>query len=301
MKKLIYLIVLALILGLVLSGCSLLSNVGQVPVTSQTKVKPTGNLAGADEIPWNLSGAVMPVPPYGLHDITDSDTASKLIINQPNGNVEVAVTGVMNGLDFNTEYTVYLSRGYTKFAGWKVVGNWSLRWVVDGGGTYDHDMFITVQDDGYFSGTAGYPAGGPYTVNEVVTGTIGVTTSGSVTIHITQPPGSYNSDSTGTINYIDGKMSGTWIDSNGNVGTFSTLSGNATSILGGSIKHPGLFNYYPTFTFMTDAYGSGSWHINLRDSDFPSTGIHKLSVWINDNSIPATILISDSFQVEVSY
>ena len=38
MKKLIYLIVLAVILGLVLTGCSLLSNVGQVPATGQSGV-----------------------------------------------------------------------------------------------------------------------------------------------------------------------------------------------------------------------------------------------------------------------
>jgi len=38
MKKLIYLIVLALILGLVLTGCSLLSNLGQVPANDQSEV-----------------------------------------------------------------------------------------------------------------------------------------------------------------------------------------------------------------------------------------------------------------------
>jgi len=38
MKKLSYLIVLALILGLVLSGCTLLSNVGQVPATDQSGI-----------------------------------------------------------------------------------------------------------------------------------------------------------------------------------------------------------------------------------------------------------------------
>jgi len=38
MKKLYYLIVLALILGLVLTGCSLLSNVGQVPTSEQSGV-----------------------------------------------------------------------------------------------------------------------------------------------------------------------------------------------------------------------------------------------------------------------
>ena len=38
MKKLSYLIVLALILGLVLSGCTLLSNISQVPTTGQSEV-----------------------------------------------------------------------------------------------------------------------------------------------------------------------------------------------------------------------------------------------------------------------
>jgi len=38
MKKLIYLIVLALILGLVLTGCSLLSNISQVPATEQSGI-----------------------------------------------------------------------------------------------------------------------------------------------------------------------------------------------------------------------------------------------------------------------
>jgi hypothetical protein len=55
MKKLIYLIVLALILGLVLAGCSLLSNLGQVPATEQSGITyltktvppiPSANLVG---------------------------------------------------------------------------------------------------------------------------------------------------------------------------------------------------------------------------------------------------------------
>ena len=58
MKKFIYLTVLALILGLALTGCSLLSNVGQVPVTEQsgiaylTKALPLTNLVGL----WHFDG-----------------------------------------------------------------------------------------------------------------------------------------------------------------------------------------------------------------------------------------------------
>lgn len=81
-------------------------------------VKPAGNLAGAIKVPWNLSADVMPAHPcgaYGTLDIPGSDTASKLIVNQPNGNTEVTITGAMNGLHSNTEYTVYLSNKYTPY------------------------------------------------------------------------------------------------------------------------------------------------------------------------------------------
>ena len=52
MKKLYYLIVSVLILGLVLTGCSLLSNIGQAPTTEQggvnylTKALPLTGLVG---------------------------------------------------------------------------------------------------------------------------------------------------------------------------------------------------------------------------------------------------------------
>mgnify|MGYP001768376835 CR=1 FL=1 len=81
-------------------------------------VKPEGNLAGAVNVDWNLSADVAPVPPYGSRDIPGSDTASKLIVNQPNGNNEVVITGVMKDLHSNTTYTVYMSKGYTPKSSW---------------------------------------------------------------------------------------------------------------------------------------------------------------------------------------
>jgi len=55
MKKLIYLIVLALILALALTGCSLLSNIGQVPDNDQNNInyliKGAGNEGSAEEFP----------------------------------------------------------------------------------------------------------------------------------------------------------------------------------------------------------------------------------------------------------
>lgn len=60
MKKLYYLIVLALILGLVLTGCSLLSNVGQVPTNEQSRTSPgtiviNGCDTGVDDV-WYGDG-----------------------------------------------------------------------------------------------------------------------------------------------------------------------------------------------------------------------------------------------------
>jgi hypothetical protein len=143
-------------------------------------VKPTYNLAAAEEVAWHVSAEVGPVPPYGDGDILGSDTSSKLIVNQPKGNTEVAMTGVMNGLNPNTVYTVLLSKGY-----------------------------------------------------------------------------------------------------------FTT-----------PVYWPGLFtSTIPTFTFTTDEYGSGSWHITLRDTIFTGAGTYALSVWVNSPS--RTILISNTFTVVV--
>lgn len=260
-----------------------------VPVQA---VKPSGNLASAQKVAWNLSAAVMPVPPYGSGDIPGSDTASKLIVNQPNGNTELTITGAMNGLNPNTAYTVYLSNGYEPYVtGWNIVGTWVIRFVL--GGNWDHDITIAVQSDGTFSGSGGWPAGGSHNITETVTGTIDVM-SGAITIHSVYNTG-YWYDATGTI-ASDGTMSGTW----GNPGqgysnSWLSISGNAVTHTGDT-KWTGLFTpSIQPFTFTTDAAGAGSWHINMRDDDFPETGEHTLSVWINNG----TILISDNFEVAV--
>jgi len=260
--------------------------------------KPAGNLASAQKVTWNLSAAVMPVPPYGSRDIPGSDTASKLIVNQPNGMTEVTITGAMNGLNPNTTYTVYLSKGYTPYVytGWNVVGTWVLRFNL--GGNYDHDIIISVQTDGTFSGTGGYPASGPpYSITETVTGTINVMT-GAVTLHSVYNNG-YLYDAVGTI-ASDGTMSGTWGNTSQGYGhSWFSISGNAVKTHTGDTGWPGLFtSTVQPFTFTTDACGAGSWHVNLTDANLPvgpAGTIYNLSVWINEAG--ATMLISDTFPV----
>jgi len=260
-------------------------------------VKPAGNLASAEKVPWNLSAEVMKVPPYGSRDIPGSDEASKLIVNQPNGNVEVVMTGVMKGLHPNTVYTVYLSRGYAlTFERWSLAGDWKLEFDFKGN-PYRHDMWITAETDTTFSGTGAYPEGGPYTITWIVTGTKGGN-GVSITMQIDYDGSTYLVDAIGTIDSDDGSMSGTWESNVGQSGTWKSIAGEATfqGIVGKG--WPGLFTgTIQPFTFTTDEYGSASWHLNLRDNDFPGPGTYTLSVWINEAG--GTMLISDNFPVVV--
>lgn len=265
-----------------------------VAVSPVMAVKPPGNLASAEKVPWNLSAEVMKVPLYGSRDIPGSDDASKLIVNQPNGDVEAAITGAMNGLHPGTVYTVYLSRGYVKtYHRWSLVGTWQLEFNYLGS-LYRHDMRITTETDNSFSGTGAYPAGGPYSITWVVVGTKGG--SGvSITMQIDYDGSTYLVSAIGT---VTGSMSGTWTSNTGQSGTWQSIAGAASYKGDVGTGWSGLFTAtVPSFTFTTDEYGSGSWHVNLRDSDFPGPGTYSLSVWINEAGY--TILVSDNFQVLV--
>jgi len=257
--------------------------------------KPASNLAKAQKVAWNLTADVMPVPPYGGRDIPGSDVASKLIVNQPNGAVEAAITGVMKGLKPNTEYTVYLTNAYVPYEpiGWNVAGSY---WVdVEYLGVDYPEPMVLIQSGTSITGQllGGPPS--PYPMFTIVSGTvIGnevniYATLGSLTVHMY-----------GTI-AADGSMSGNWHDEapGTRTGSWDTTSGNAVWTYNGNTGWTGLFSStVQPFTFTTDEFGSGSWHLNLRNNDFPSLGTHTLSVWINGAG--ATILISDNFDVLVT-
>lgn len=263
-----------------------------VIVGTATAAKPAGNLAGAQTYAWHLSGAVMPVPPYGSGDIPGSDTASKLIVNQPNGNTEVAITGVMNGLNPNTTYTVYLANGYTPpvFTGWNVTGSYviNVRWLdVD----YPETLILT-QNGTNITGVS---------LDTIPPASYFVVYNGSVignVINIYANKGSLVVHMSGTI-AADGSMSGSWADEAPGIrtGTWATTSGVAAKTYTGDAGFTGLFNTQLPFTFTTDASGAGSWHLNLKDEDLTGPDTYDLSVWINGGG--ATILVSDNFNVVV--
>lgn len=110
----------------------------------------------------------------------------------------------MNGLNPNTVYTVFLSRGYTKtYQRWSLIGNWGLEFDLNRK-KYPHVMSITEETDTAFSGT------GTNSHTWVVTGT----KSGngiSITMLIDYDGSTYEVNVIGTIDTSTGKMGGTWI------------------------------------------------------------------------------------------
>lgn len=254
------------------------------------------NQAGAQKVAWNLSGDVMPVPPYGSLDIAGSDTSSKLIVNQPGGKVIANVTGDMNGLTPNTTYTVYLSKTYTKYSV-NLTGLGVLPFEYQGS-TYTHGVNL-VQNGTQLSGTGQYPATGtPLYTWEITSGSVvggrfqftAVYTSGNdalnplTTMHVS-----------GTVN-PDGSITGMWDDNYQGVfrqGSI-TLPAGSVSQISGNTTWPGLLtNTVQPFTFTTDSTGSGSWHINLNSDDLGTT--KAFSVWINSS---VTVLISNPITLQ---
>jgi len=259
--------------------------------------KPAG-LGGAQTYAWHLSGAVMPVPPWGSLDKTGSDTASKLIVNQPNGNTEVTITGVMNGLYPNTEYTVCLSNEWLTSEKWDITGEWNLTFMYSGS-PYNHDMTVTFQNmyTGVFSGY------GHSNTDSSIWDIQATSNVSGDTIHLdliyTGVNAGYTVHAVGTIDSNGHIVNGNWTSSAAQSGTWSSITGHATKETVGN-GYPGQFPGLGRFTFTTDEYGAGSWHINLTDANFTEPGTYTLSVWININEPWKTILISDNFKVVVS-
>ena len=63
---------------------------------------------------------------------------------------------------------------------------------------------------------------------------------------------------------------------------------------------PGRFSNTISKTYLTtDNEGFGKAEFNLRYNDFPSHGVHTISLFLNDSVDGRTILISDNFAVRV--
>ena len=260
--------------------------------TKTVDITVTPQALPANEIPWHLSAAVMPVPPYGSVDIPGSDTASKLYVHPDT----TEINGVMSGLKPDIPYTVYVSNSYTPYVctgGWNPTGNWKLafnsqKWP--SGNPYMHDMIVTGNT------ATGTSLGSDPTQSWTATVDISGNDVTIVSTYTTGPLVSQNYKFTakGTI-ANDGTISGTWTDTTGDTGAWSSTTGAAVKNCTGDLGWTGQFPSTEPFTFTTDGTRSGSWNVNLRDKGVPR-GSYRLSVWINDGG---TMLISDNFPVVV--
>jgi hypothetical protein len=254
-------------------------------------LKNAGPKRMAEKINWNLSGAVMPVPPYGSLDIPGSDTASKLMVKQPKDGKLLKIKGLMKGLTPNTTYTVYLSNSYTPYkeTGWNVSGSYTMD-VSYSGSHYNYVLTLSQ------SGTAitgdlndTYLPGDPPIINGTITGN-------TVTFSVDYGSGSWQGvrTFTGTIG-ASGALSGTWNETGAEQGNdlWSTTAGNAVMTHTGDTGWPGLFtDKVQPLTFITNDKGLGKWKIELKAGDYTGT---KFSVWINNGG---TLLISDNATIK---
>lgn len=236
---------------------------------------------------WNLSGDVMPVPPYGQSDIPGSDKASKIDLESEHG--KSCVEGDMKGLNPNTTYTVFLSNPYTKYkaTGWNVTGSYVIN-VEYLGTNYAEDLMLT-QSGSSVTGTLALVGGGSdFTLD---TGNVSGNTLNLEGFFVSNP--GLRVHLTGTI-ASDGSVSGTWMDVLGGsrTGTWNTTSGMAIMTHTGDTYWTGMLPGVSTFTFTTDMKGKGKWKYCFTNN-VPT----KFSVWINGNA--GTILISDNLKFKM--
>jgi len=243
MKKLIYLIVLIIILGLIVSGC-----IPVVPPTEQNesndKAKPTcttiqsGNLVdstgnaittGYDEWGYNYQALMFNGRYCDSDRVTGGDYCDvNLIMKWNDAWLSNKSCDGDNLLDRHYGFSSYIGSGawctnHQSGTYWSLIGDWVLEFYLEGSAyAYIHDMTIT---DDLFTGTGAYPSGGPYTITWTVSGGI---VGNDVDMTISYNSISYWSHLIGTIDDY-GTMSGTWEDSDGQVGTWESTTGAAIS------------------------------------------------------------------------
>ena len=159
MKKLVYLIVLVLILGLVLTGCSLLSNIGQAPDTDQsgviylTKSVPLpGDLVGL----WHFSDNLTDSSGKGNDGTFSGGTA--IYFDSPMGRA-LSFDGINDYVEVPSSPSLQLSsQGTIEFwfspaAGFNGYDNFILKGVAGGtGGAADLDYGVNRHSDGSIKG-----------------------------------------------------------------------------------------------------------------------------------------------------
>jgi hypothetical protein len=246
----------------------------------QKNVKQYGNEEGAIKVDWVYSASAI-----------RAFAASKLILNRPNGHTVATITGIMRGLKPSTTYTVRITDGFVTVTSWSMTGTWT-RNVVYSGTTYTHSYTTTQIGDAY-AGAGRKPATGTVEATESVTGAV---TGNHVTFHSTYLAGDpgYTQDAVGTI-APGGSISGTWSDSDGRSGAWTSPAGSAKPTGATTATN---YLTVPTVTFKSNTAGNANFHINLHRDDLPSDSEHSITFLIMEGDY--TILISSPITLEVN-
>jgi hypothetical protein len=274
--------------------------------------------SGTQNVAWNLSGSVMPTPPYGTFGSLDSNyvqaraNSTLSVTVSKTKPTDVAMTACFSNLKPNTNYRLTLSNSYTPYVdtGWDTTGSYVINvnyLSVD----YPENL-VLAQSGPNITGTSLIlvtpPGGSPWTI-----------TGGSVTGINVVFNAYYNSNPSntaqfvGTINTSNGSMSGTWGDTAGGsrTGTWASTSGAALHTHTGDTAWTGLFSTnIPAILFKSDKHGANCGTIHtytpapagskrLVKPTFPITGTsYTMSFWLDVMSpTPTTVLISNNFSV----
>ncbi len=120
-----------------------------------------------------------------------------------------------------------------------IVGTWVWSFFdIISGLTYHHDVTITSQSGGTFTGTGGYPSGGPYTDTFVVNGTINKDQIQYTIAYVTGNVG-YTINASGMVSPW-GAWGMNWNSNTGQTGFWYSMSGGSTTV---GCEGKGMINY----------------------------------------------------------
>lgn len=197
-----------------------------------------------------------------------------------------------------------------------IVGTWIWSFFdIMSGMTYDHDVIITSQSGGTFTGHGGYPSGGVYTDTFVVNGTINKDQIQYTIIYVTGNVG-YTINAVGTVSPW-GAWGNSWSSNTGQFGYWYSMSGNSTTV---GCEGKGMINYRNNSgdTFKADvqyvnvvgpkAYFAGKitktnqpWMMGLwvlfavHDGGEPATGLDHIGFWFTDETGAKYMVASEIF------
>lgn len=195
-----------------------------------------------------------------------------------------------------------------------VVGTWVWSFFdIMSGLTYHHDVTITSQSGGSFTGTGGYPNGGPYTDTFVVNGTVNKDQIQYTIVYVTGNVG-YTINASGMVNPW-GAWGSNWNSNTGQTGFWYSMSGGSTTV---GCEGKGMINYRNDngdyfkadikyvnvvspkayfagkITKTNQPWMLGQWAVfGIHDGGEPAVGVDQIGFWVTDEGSAKYIVASE--------